>query len=157
MTRVPANADFVIEGYVDQKNRSRRRPFGDHTGYYSLPEHILYFISPRLLIGRIPSIQRRLLYSPPMEDFYIGHGLSKTLFAHIQNELRGNVDLALRGGVFHNLVFVSVKKTYPMQAYKINARPLGWGNDVHEVHHRRGRRCVMFIHQRSPFSALRQH
>ena len=118
---VPANADFVIEGYVDPREPLREEgPFGDHTGYYTLPEPYPVFHVTALTHRRQAVYPATIVGPPPMEDFYIG-GASVKLFLPI---LRMNfpeiVDLALPAeGVFHNLVFVSIKKSYPMQAYKI--------------------------------------
>src|SRR6266446_3525983 len=118
---VPADADIVIEGYVDPKAPLREEgPFGDHTGYYSLPD--LY---PVLHITAITH-RKDAIYPativgiPPMEDFYIGSASARLFLPIFKMNFPEIVDLALPAeGVFHNLVFVSVKKTYPMQAYKI--------------------------------------
>ncbi len=119
--QVPANADFVIEGYIDPLEPLRMEgPFGDHTGYYTLPEpypvlHITAIthrrdaIYPATIVGR-----------PPMEDFYIGAASVKLFLPIFQMNFPEIVDLALPAeGTFHNLVVVSIKKTYPLQAYKI--------------------------------------
>jgi 4-hydroxy-3-polyprenylbenzoate decarboxylase len=118
---VPAHADFVIEGYVDPTEPLRDEgPFGDHTGYYTLPEPYPVFhvtavthrkdaIYPATIVGR-----------PPMEDFYLGGASVKLFLPVFKMNFPEIVDIALPAeGVFHNLVFVSIKKSYPMQAYKI--------------------------------------
>ena len=118
---VPANADFVIEGYVDPVEPLRLEgPFGDHTGYYTLPEpypvmhvtaitHRRDAVYPATIVGR-----------PPMEDFYIGAASVKLFLPIFQANFPEIVDLALPAeGVFHNLVVVSIRKTYPLQAFKI--------------------------------------
>ena len=118
---VPANADFVIEGYVDPVEPLREEgPFGDHTGYYTLPEPYPVLHITAITHRKAAVYPATIVGIPPMEDFYIG-GASVRLFLPI---LKMNfpeiVDIALPAeGVFHNLVFVSIKKTYPMQAYKI--------------------------------------
>lgn len=119
--QVPANADFVIEGYVDPQEPLRMEgPFGDHTGYYTLPEaypvlhvtaitHQREAVYPATIVGR-----------PPMEDFYIGSAAVKLFLPIFRMNFPEIVDLALPAeGVFHNLVFVSIRKTYPLQAFKI--------------------------------------
>jgi 4-hydroxy-3-polyprenylbenzoate decarboxylase len=118
---VPADADFVIEGYVDPKEPLRTEgPFGDHTGYYSLPD--LY---PALHVTAITHRKdavypATIVGMPPMEDFYIGTASVKLFLPVLKMNFPELVDLALPAeGVFHNLVFVSIKKSYPMQAYKI--------------------------------------
>jgi len=118
---VPADADVVIEGYVDPKEPLRMEgPFGDHTGFYTLPEpypvlhvtaitHRKDAVYPATIVGR-----------PPMEDFYIGGASVKIFLPVFQMNFPEIVDMALPAeGVFHNLVVVSIRKTYPMQAYKI--------------------------------------
>jgi 4-hydroxy-3-polyprenylbenzoate decarboxylase len=118
---VPANADFVIEGYVDPAEPLRDEgPFGDHTGYYTLPEPYPVFHVTAITHRKEAVYPATIVGLPPMEDFYIG-GASVQLFLPIfKMNFPEIVDIALPAeGVFHNLVFVSIKKTYPMQAYKI--------------------------------------
>jgi 4-hydroxy-3-polyprenylbenzoate decarboxylase len=118
---VPANADLVIEGYVDPREPLRMEgPFGDHTGYYTLPEPYPVFHITAITHRKDAIYPATIVGIPPMEDFYMGTA-SVTLFLPV---LKMNfpeiVDIALPAeGVFHNLVFVSIRKTYPMQAYKI--------------------------------------
>ena len=119
--QVPANADIVIEGYVDPTEPLRSEgPFGDHTGYYTLPEDYPAFHITAITHRNDAVYPSTIVGQPPMEDFYLG-GASVALFLPIfQMNFPEIVDIALPAeGVFHNLVFVSIKKTYPMQAYKI--------------------------------------
>jgi 4-hydroxy-3-polyprenylbenzoate decarboxylase len=118
---VPASADFVIEGYVDPKEPLREEgPFGDHTGFYSLPDRYPVFHITAITHRKDAIYPATIVGLPPMEDFYIG-GASLALFLPIfKMNFPEIVDIALPAeGVFHNLVFVSIRKTYPMQAYKI--------------------------------------
>jgi 4-hydroxy-3-polyprenylbenzoate decarboxylase len=118
---VPANADFVIEGHVDPKEPLRMEgPFGDHTGYYSLADLYPVFHVTAITHRKEAVYPATIVGIPPMEDFYIG-GASVRLFLPIfKMNFPELVDLALPAeGVFHNLVFVSIRKTYPMQAFKI--------------------------------------
>ena len=115
---VPAGADMVIEGWMDPREPLRMEgPFGDHTGYYTLQD--LY---PALHISAIthrrdPIYPATIVGIPPMEDFYMG-GASVRLFLPIfQMNFPEIVDMALPAE--GNLVFVSIRKTYPMQAFKI--------------------------------------
>jgi len=118
---VPANADFVIEGYVDPKEALREEgPFGDHTGYYSLPEPYPVFHITAITHRKDAIYPATIVGIPPMEDFYIGTASVKLFLPIFKMNFPEIVDIALPAeGVFHNLVFVSIKKTYPMQAYKI--------------------------------------
>ncbi len=118
---VPANADFVIEGYIDPVEPLRDEgPFGDHTGYYTLPEPYPVLHITALTHRKDAVYPATIVGIPPMEDFYIGAASVKLFLPIFQMNFPEIVDIALPAeGVFHNLVFVSIKKTYPMQAYKI--------------------------------------
>jgi len=118
---VPANADFVIEGYVDPSEPLREEgPFGDHTGYYTLPEPYPVFHVTAITHRKDAIYPATIVGIPPMEDFYMGGASVKLFLPIFQMNFPEIVDIALPAeGVFHNAVFVSIKKTYPMQAYKI--------------------------------------
>ena len=118
---VPANADFVIEGYVDPTEPLRMEgPFGDHTGYYTLPEPYPVFHVTAVTHRRDAVYPATIVGIPPMEDFYIGAASVKLFLPVFQMNFPEIVDMALPAeGTFHNLVVVSIRKTYPMQAYKI--------------------------------------
>jgi 4-hydroxy-3-polyprenylbenzoate decarboxylase len=118
---VPANADVVIEGYVDPKEPLREEgPFGDHTGYYTLPSPYPAFHVTAITHRRDACYPATIVGLPPMEDFYLGAASVKLFLPVFRMNFPEIVDIALPAeGVFHNLVFVSIKKTYPMQAYKI--------------------------------------
>jgi 4-hydroxy-3-polyprenylbenzoate decarboxylase len=118
---VPAHADFVIEGYVDPKEPLRPEgPFGDHTGYYTLQEPYPVFHITAITHRRDAIYPATIVGMPPMEDFYIGSASVRLFLPIFKMNFPEIVDIALPAeGVFHNLVFVSIKKSYPMQAYKI--------------------------------------
>jgi 4-hydroxy-3-polyprenylbenzoate decarboxylase len=118
---VPANADFVIEGYVDPAEPLREEgPFGDHTGYYTLPEPYPVFHITAITHRKDAVYPATIVGIPPMEDFYIGGASVKLFLPVFKMNFPEIVDIALPAeGVFHNLVFVSIKKSYPMHAYKI--------------------------------------
>jgi 4-hydroxy-3-polyprenylbenzoate decarboxylase len=118
---VPANADFVIEGYIDPTEPLRMEgPFGDHTGYYTLPEPYPVFHVTAITHRKDAVYPATIVGIPPMEDFYIGGASVKLFLPIFKMNFPEIVDIALPAeGVFHNLVFVSIRKTYPMQAYKI--------------------------------------
>jgi 4-hydroxy-3-polyprenylbenzoate decarboxylase len=118
---VPASADFVIEGYVDPREPLRPEgPFGDHTGYYTLPEPYPAFHITAITHRKDAVYPATIVGIPPMEDFYIGSASVKLFLPIFKMNFPEIVDIALPAeGVFHNLVFVSIKKSYPMQAFKI--------------------------------------
>ena len=118
---VPAEAEIVIEGYIDPSEALVvEGPFGDHTGYYS--EADLY---PRVHVTAV-TMQRNAVYCativgrPPMEDFYLGHATERIFLPLLKLTNPEIVDYHMPAeGVFHNLVFVSIKKHYPGQAWKV--------------------------------------
>ncbi|HTI69782.1 MAG TPA: UbiD family decarboxylase [Candidatus Limnocylindria bacterium] len=118
---VPANADFVIEGFIDPQEPLRDEgPFGDHTGFYTLPEPYPVFHVTAITHRKNAVYPATVVGIPPMEDFYIGGASVKLFLPIFKMNFPEIVDIALPAeGVFHNLVFVSIKKTYPLQAYKI--------------------------------------
>jgi 4-hydroxy-3-polyprenylbenzoate decarboxylase len=118
---VPANADLVIEGYVDPKEPLRQEgPFGDHTGYYSLADGYPVFHITAITHRKDAIYPATIVGIPRMEDFYIGSASVKLFLPIFKMNFPEIADMALPAeGVFHNLVFVSIKKSYPMQAYKI--------------------------------------
>jgi 4-hydroxy-3-polyprenylbenzoate decarboxylase len=118
---VPANADFVLEGYVDPNEPLRMEgPFGDHTGYYTLQEPYPVFHLTAITHRQSAIYPATIVGMPPMEDFYIGSASVRLFLPIFKMNFPEIVDIALPAeGVFHNLVFVSIRKSYPMQAYKI--------------------------------------
>lgn len=118
---VPANADFVIEGYIDPKEPLREEgPFGDHTGFYTMPEPYPVFHITAITHRKDAIYPATIVGKPPMEDFYIGNASLKLFLPVLKMTFPELVDIALPAeGVFHNLLFASIKKTYPMQAFKV--------------------------------------
>jgi 4-hydroxy-3-polyprenylbenzoate decarboxylase len=118
---VPAEADFVIEGYVDPREPLREEgPFGDHTGYYTLPEPYPVFHITAITRRKDAVYPATIVGQPPMEDFYLGSASVKLFLPVLRMNFPEIVDIALPAeGAFHNLVFVSIKKSYPLQACKI--------------------------------------
>ena len=118
---VPADADIVLEGYVDPTEPLRDEgPFGDHTGYYTLAEKYPVFHITAITHRHDAIYPSTIVGTPPMEDFYLGTASARIFLPILKMNFPELVDIALPAeGVFHNLVFVSIKKTYPMQAYKI--------------------------------------
>lgn len=118
---VPANADIVIEGYVAPREPLRQEgPFGDHTGYYTLPEPYPVFHITAITHRKNAVYPATIVGMPPMEDFYMGSASVKLFLPVLKMNFPELVDLALPAeGVFHNLVFASIKKSYPYQAYKL--------------------------------------
>ncbi|MCD6255052.1 MAG: menaquinone biosynthesis decarboxylase [Deltaproteobacteria bacterium] len=117
---VPAHSQIVLEGYVEPYERRLEGPFGDHTGYYSLPDEYPVFhitcithrkdlIYPATIVGR-----------PPMEDCYMAKATERIFLPLIKKQLPEIIDINLPiEGVFHNLALVSIDKRYPGHAKKV--------------------------------------
>jgi 4-hydroxy-3-polyprenylbenzoate decarboxylase len=118
---VPADADFVLEGYVDPREEpALEGPFGDHTGYYTLPEPYPKFHLERILARPDAIYPSTIVGIPPMEDFYMGTASVRIFLPVFKMTFNEIVDLALPAeGAFHNLVVVSIKKQFPYHAMKV--------------------------------------
>ncbi|MEW5911808.1 MAG: menaquinone biosynthesis decarboxylase [Thermodesulfobacteriota bacterium] len=118
---VPATAEVVLEGYVDPTEPLRREgPFGDHTGYYSLADDFPVFHLTHLTHRKGFIYPATVVGVPPMEDYYLGLATERLFLPLLQAVLPEVVDYHMPAeGVFHNLVFVAIKKEYPGQAFKV--------------------------------------
>ncbi len=117
---VPADADFVLEGYVQPGEMRPEGPFGDHTGYYTAVEDYPVFHLNTITHRRDPVYPTTIVGIPPMEDFYIGDAVVRIFLPVFKMNFPELVDMTLPAeGVFHNLVFVSIRKQYPYQAFKV--------------------------------------
>jgi 4-hydroxy-3-polyprenylbenzoate decarboxylase len=126
---VPANSDFVIEGYIDPAEPLRREgPFGDHTGFYSLADDYPVFHVTCITHKEKPIYLTTIVGRPPMEDAFIGKATERIFLPLIRLTLPEIVDMNLPvHGVFHNLAIVSIKKEYPAHARKIMHALWGMG------------------------------
>ena len=118
---VPADSDFVLEGYVDPEEKlDLEGPFGDHTGYYTLPEPYPKFHIERITHRRDAIYPSTIVGVPPMEDFHMGTASVRIFLPVFKMNFPEIVDMALPAeGVFHNLVVVSIKKHFPYHAMKV--------------------------------------
>jgi len=118
--RVPADADFVLEGYVEPGERRGEGPFGDHTGFYTPVDSYPVFHVSAITHRKDAVYPATIVGKPPMEDFYMGTASVRILLPVFKMNFPEMRDMALPAeGVFHNLVFVSIKKQYPFHAFKI--------------------------------------
>jgi 4-hydroxy-3-polyprenylbenzoate decarboxylase len=125
---VPAQAEIVLEGWVDPGEQRLEGPFGDHTGYYSLAREYPVFhltavtrraraIYPTTIVGR-----------PPQEDYWLGKATERIFLPIMRLLLPEIVDVNMPAeGVFHNLVIVSIRKRYPGHARKVMQALWGMG------------------------------
>jgi 4-hydroxy-3-polyprenylbenzoate decarboxylase len=117
---VPADSDFVLEGYVQPGEMRSEGPFGDHTGFYTPADDYPVFHLTAITHRKSPVYPATIVGIPPMEDFYIGSASVRIFLPVCRMNFPEIIDMALPAeGVFHNLVFVSIRKQYPWQAYKI--------------------------------------
>lgn len=116
---VPANAEFIIEGYVMHGETRMEGPFGDHTGYYSLPDYYPVFHVTAITHRKNAVYPTTIVGRPPMEDCYFGKATERLFLPLIKQVIPEIVDIDLPlEGVFHNCLIVSIKKTFPKQAFK---------------------------------------
>ena len=117
---VPANVDLVLEGYVQPGEMQPEGPFGDHTGYYTAVEDYPVFHVTAITHRKDAIYPTTIVGVPPMEDFYMGDASVRIFLPVFKMNFPELVDMTLSAeGVFHNLVFVSIRKQYPYQAFKV--------------------------------------
>jgi len=117
---VPANAEFILEGYVDLDEERLEGPFGDHTGYYSVSDMYPVFHIEKITRKKNPVYPTTIVGKPPMEDCYLGKATERIFLPLIKIQCPEIVDMnSPLEGVFHNCVIVSIKKTYPGHAQKV--------------------------------------
>ncbi len=117
---VPANAEIVLEGYVDLDELGVEGPFGDHTGFYSLPGMFPKYHITCMTHRRDPIYITTIVGKPPMEDCYMGKATEQIFLPLLKVFLPEIVDMNLPlEGVFHNCAIISIKKKYPAHAKKV--------------------------------------
>ena len=126
---VPAEAEFVLEGYIDPREPLvTEGPFGDHTGFYSEADLYPQVHITAITMRRNPVYSSTIVGRPPMEDFYLGHATERIFLPLLKLTIPEIVDYHMPAeGIFHNLVFVSIDKQYPGQAYKVMNAMWGQG------------------------------
>lgn len=119
---VPADADFIIEGYVDPaEDLILEGPFGDHTGFYSLADYYPVFHVTCITHRKDAVYPTTIVGIPPQEDKWIGKATERIFLPLIKLSMLPEIlDMVMPDeGVFHNIVLVKIKKTYPGQAQKV--------------------------------------
>jgi 4-hydroxy-3-polyprenylbenzoate decarboxylase len=125
---VPAQAEVVLEGYVDPTERRLEGPFGDHTGYYSLARDYPVFHLTAVTRRARPIYPTTIVGRPPQEDYWLGKATERIFLPVMKLMLPEIVDVNMPAeGVFHNLVVVSIRKRYPGQARKVMTALWGMG------------------------------
>jgi 4-hydroxy-3-polyprenylbenzoate decarboxylase len=116
---VPAEAEFVLEGYVDPGESRREGPFGDHTGFYSLDDDFPVFHVTALTRRERPTYLTTIVGRPPMEDGFMGEAVERLFLPLVKKTIPEIVDMHLPvEGIFHNLMIVAIDKRYPGHARK---------------------------------------
>lgn len=117
---VPANAEIVLEGYVNLNEMRTEGPFGDHTGFYSLEGDYPVFHVECVTHKKDPIYLTTVVGPPPQEDFYMGYAVERVFLPVMKMQYPEIVDLAMPAeGIFHNLMIVAIRKSYPGHARKI--------------------------------------
>ena len=117
---MPANAEIVLEGYVELGELRTEGPFGDHTGFYSLADEYPVFHVTCVTQRKDPIYATTIVGPPPMEDYYMGKAIERIFLPLMRLQLPEVRDIAMPAeGVFHNLILVSIRKTYPGHARKV--------------------------------------
>jgi len=127
--KVPAESEFVLEGYVDNAELRREGPFGDHTGVYSLADDYPVFHVTCMTHRKNPIYWTTIVGKPPMEDEWLGKATER-FFLPLLRQLVPEIadyNLPVEGG-FHNLAIVSIRKRYPGQAKKVMYALWGLGH-----------------------------
>ena len=136
---VPANAEIVIEGHVstqagdigydprkaqapslNPEHEVFEGPFGDHTGFYSLPDRYPIFTVTAITHRRDPIYPTTIVGYPPQEDYYLGKATERIFLPLLRMMIADIIDYDLpMFGAFHNCAFVKIRKQYPLQARRI--------------------------------------
>jgi 4-hydroxy-3-polyprenylbenzoate decarboxylase len=117
---VPANAEIVLEGYVELGELRTEGPFGDHTGFYSLADEYPVFHVTCVTQRAEPIYATTIVGPPPMEDYYMGKAIERIFLPLMRLQLPEVRDIAMPAeGVFHNLILVAMRKSYPGHARKV--------------------------------------
>jgi 4-hydroxy-3-polyprenylbenzoate decarboxylase len=125
---VPADAEIVLEGYVEAGDEGTEGPFGDHTGYYTPPEAFPVFHLTAMTMRRDAIYPSIVVGKPPAEDAWLGKATERIFLPAIRMSVPEIVDYDLPvAGAFHNCAIVSIRKTFPGQAQKIMHAVWGLG------------------------------
>ncbi|MGA7243205.1 MAG: UbiD family decarboxylase [Terracidiphilus sp.] len=117
---VPASAEIVLEGYVELGELRSEGPFGDHTGFYTMTDEYPVFHLTCITHRKDPVYAATIVGKPPMEDAWMGKAVERIFLPAMKLTIPEIVDINLPvEGVFHNLMLVSIKKSYPGQARKV--------------------------------------
>ena len=117
---VPADAEIVLEGFVDPNDQRLEGPFGDHTGFYTPADYFPTFHLTAITHRKNPIFPATIVGKPPMEDYWMGKATERLFLPLMQLFLGEIVDINMPAeGIFHNLIIVSIKKRFPGHPFKV--------------------------------------
>ncbi|HEU5457127.1 MAG TPA: UbiD family decarboxylase [Terracidiphilus sp.] len=117
---VPAHAEIILEGYVELGELRTEGPFGDHTGFYTMTDEYPVFHITCITHRKNPIYAATIVGKPPMEDAWMGKAVERIFLPAMKMQIPELVDVCLpTEAVFHNLMIVSIRKSYPGQARKV--------------------------------------
>ena len=117
---VPADNDYIIEGFVDPSKMKIEGPFGDHTGYYTLEEQYPFMEVTAITQKKEPVFLATVVGKPPLEDKYMGHATERIFLPLLQTTCPDLLDYYMpENGVFHNLILAKIKTLYPGHAQQM--------------------------------------
>ncbi len=117
---VPATSEIVLEGYVELGELRSEGPFGDHTGFYTVAEDYPVFHITCITHRKNPIYAATIVGKPPMEDAWMGKAVERIFLPLMKLTLPEIVDVNLPPeAVFHNLMIVSIRKSYAGHARKV--------------------------------------
>jgi 4-hydroxy-3-polyprenylbenzoate decarboxylase len=117
---VPAHAEIILEGYVELGELRTEGPFGDHTGFYTMQDDYPVFHITCVTHRKNPIYAATIVGKPPMEDAWMGKAVERIFLPLMKLTLPEIVDINLPAeGVFHNLMIVSIRKSYAGHARKV--------------------------------------
>jgi len=117
---VPSTSEIVLEGYINLDELRSEGPFGDHTGFYSLEDLYPVFHVTCITHRKDPIYAATIVGKPPQEDAYMGKAVERIFLPLMKLTIPELVDINMPiEGVFHNLMIVSIRKSYPGQARKV--------------------------------------
>ena len=117
---VPANAEIVVEGFVDPAQTILEGPFGDHTGFYSLADQYPVFRVTAITHRKNPVYPTTIVGKPPQEDYYLGKATERIFLPLLKILIPDILDYDLpMFGAFHNCAIIKIRKDYPYHARKV--------------------------------------
>ncbi len=125
---VPANSEIVLEGHVNLGELRTEGPFGDHTGFYSLADEYPVFHVTCITQRSEPIYATTIVGPPPMEDFYMGKAIERIFLPLMRLQIPEVRDICMPAeGIFHNMMLVAIRKSYPGHARKVMSAIWGLG------------------------------